>query len=100
MQDACQYGVALGDRHQQEGAHRRPDLHAHTVGMGAVETAQAQVLFDPAKERFDFQAVFVDQRDGQRINTAKNPVFFKDQNTGSHPGLIAGEAEPANLLFT
>lgn len=65
MQTSRQCVFAFGDRHQQVGAQRSPDLHLHSVRIGAEETAQ--VLFDPAKEQFDFPTVLVEQRDGQRI---------------------------------
>ena len=60
MQTSGQCVFAFGDRHEQVGAQRRPDLHAHTVRIGAEETEQSQVLFDPAKKQLDLPAVFVD----------------------------------------
>ncbi len=49
MQTWLEFG-RLEDGHQEVGADRRPDLGAHGVVRGADERADAQVLFDPAKE--------------------------------------------------
>ena len=57
----------LGDGDEPIGADRRPDLHAHPVEGRAVETAQAQVLLDPAEEQFDGPTSAVDLSDDQRL---------------------------------
>lgn len=50
VQTSRQCVFTLGDRHKQICAQRRLDLHADTVRVGAEESAQAKVLFDPIEE--------------------------------------------------
>lgn len=47
MQSPRQRVFSFGDRHQEVGAQRRPDLAAYPVRIGAEETAQPQVLLYP-----------------------------------------------------
>src|SRR5882762_7246927 len=67
METSRQRAFAFSDGDEQVGAERGPDLHAYSVRIGAEESAQAQVLFDPTKEQLDLPAVFVDRGDGQRV---------------------------------
>jgi len=53
MQTWLEFQGLLEDAHQEVGADRRPDLDAHGVVAGADERADAQVLFDRAKEQLD-----------------------------------------------
>jgi len=42
-------------------------LHTHSVKVGAAESSQTQVLFDPAKKQFDGLATAINLRDEQSI---------------------------------
>ena len=63
MQTWLEFQGLLEDGHQEVGADRRPDLDAHGVVGGADERADAQVLFDPAKEQFDLPTRLVELGD-------------------------------------
>ena len=67
MKTAGQGIFALGDRDEQVGAQRRPDLDANSIGRGAEKSAQAQVLLDPTEEQLDRPAAAVNLRDDQRF---------------------------------
>jgi len=59
----------LGAGDQEIGGQRGPYLDPHTVGRRAEESAQPQVLFDPAEEQLDGPTTPVDQRDDHRIQS-------------------------------
>ena len=63
MQTLLQFQRLLEGGHQEISADGRPDLNAHRVVGGADERADAQVLFDPAKEQLDLPAGLVELGD-------------------------------------
>ena len=65
MKIAQEREFAFGDRDQQVRTDRRPDLDSDAVGACGEESAQAQVLFDPAEEQLDLPAAAVDGGDDQ-----------------------------------
>ena len=84
---------ALGDGHEQIGAVRRPDLHTHAVKVGAAESSQTQVLFDPAKKQFDGLATAINLRDEQSIQLEL--IGEEDQRVA---GLRVDVTNPAELV--
>ena len=83
---------ALGDGHKQIGTDRRPDLHPHAVEGSALETSQAQVLLDPAKEQLDGPTRAINLCDDQRRQVEL--VGDKDQHVA---GLRVHKTDPAKL---
>jgi hypothetical protein len=60
--------LSLGDRDEQEGTQRCPDLYTHAVGRGAEESAQPRVLLDPPPKQFDAPPAAVNLRGEQRFD--------------------------------
>ena len=54
------------NRYQQINRDRNPDLGAHGVETRAVESFDAQMLFEPFEEQFDLPATVIKLCDGQR----------------------------------
>jgi hypothetical protein len=71
----CQFFFDNGD--QDINGHSTPDLDLHTVGRGAEEALDTQVLFDPFKKQFDLPALTINRRDGQ--SREKEIISQKDE---------------------
>ena len=84
----------LGAGDQEIGGQRGPYLDPHTVGRRAEESAQPQVLFDPAEEQLDGPTTPVDQRDDQGVQVEL--VGEKDQPQSR---LGIDEADPAQQVW-
>jgi hypothetical protein len=56
----------LDNRHEGVNRYGHPNLGPHGILRSPIKRLDPQVLFDPAEEKFDFPAEFVELGDGQR----------------------------------
>ena len=62
----CEIFLLLGDGDEEVGAECGPDLNPHAVRRVAEKSAEAQVLLDPAEEKFDGPAASINRGDDER----------------------------------
>ena len=60
----CQ--ALLDDGHEDVNRDGDPNLRLHRILRGPIKRLNPQVLFDPAKEKFDVPPELIEHRDGQR----------------------------------
>ena len=121
MQAEVEAKSLFEDSHQDIHADRHPDLRLHGILAGAVESADMQMLFDPAKEQLDLPAGAVELGDeqGRQMKIVgekdQSQVFFgvevldaaqgcgiatRTLGTGQENGLIATQRRSEELFFS
>src|ERR1039458_4100407 len=82
VQTRLQFQSLLQDGDEQVGAHRGPDLNAHSVFRIADKAPDAEVLLDPAEKQFDLPASPVQLgdlqgRSGEQVGEENQREFLR-----------------------
>ena len=86
-----EHELFFDDGNQDVNGHSNPNLGLHTVGRGAEETLDAQMLLDPFEEQLDLPSLFVERRDCE--SGEQEIVGQKDEAVIDFVGMITDPSQ-------